>query len=114
MSSVRMCDTCGTIFSELEEGWASGTVAIRTRDRDGKMTVKNADRDQCASCVVLLMDRPHMVAQPSIPAPEPYTVTKAPPEPERGKMYGHGSMEFDKSPFARGIYPGDPKNGGLK
>lgn len=48
MSSVRMCDKCGNIFSELEEGWQTFTGA--TVKKSGTETVR---MDVCSSCALV-------------------------------------------------------------
>lgn len=48
MSSVRMCDNCGAIFSESEDGWQTG--AVTTIGDDGiKHTMQ---QDRCPDCAV--------------------------------------------------------------
>ena len=51
MSSVRMCDSCGFIFSENSEGWSNMTGNRMVRNPDtGKMEAKNASVDYCDTC----------------------------------------------------------------
>lgn len=48
MSSVRMCDACGIIFSEKEEGWATAPVTRRIRNpRTGRLEDVTEDEDRC-------------------------------------------------------------------
>lgn len=53
MSSVRMCDRCGNIFSETEDGWQTFTATTRQRDPKSKQwqTVQ-AVLDACSSCAI--------------------------------------------------------------
>lgn len=48
MSSVRMCDICGTVFSERVEGWSTyeGTV-MRKNTMTGKMERVSDEMDAC-------------------------------------------------------------------
>ena len=51
MSSVRMCDRCGSIFSENEDGWVTMSGAQRRRDdRTGEVKTVTVQQDQCAAC----------------------------------------------------------------
>ncbi len=49
MSSVRMCDRCGVIFSENSEGWSTyqGTQFKRI---DGKRVAESVYLDSCRAC----------------------------------------------------------------
>lgn len=59
MSSVRMCDSCGTIFSEREDGWATQSATITKRDPEtGKPRSVTLDLDKCGDCTELEMNRP--------------------------------------------------------
>lgn len=51
MSSVRMCDDCGAIFSENEEDWATAPVSINRRDERGNLKPVNLQEDYCPECV---------------------------------------------------------------
>lgn len=48
MSSVRMCDNCGTIFSEASGGWQTGTIITVTEEGDTIRVVQ----DRCPDCAV--------------------------------------------------------------
>jgi predicted RNA-binding Zn-ribbon protein involved in translation (DUF1610 family) len=51
MSSVRMCDNCGFVFSENAEGWSNMTGNRMVRNAEtGKMEPKNASVDYCPDC----------------------------------------------------------------
>jgi hypothetical protein len=50
MSSVRMCDTCGRIFSENEDGWATGTIQQMKRGARGAMQPVTMQQDACPQC----------------------------------------------------------------
>jgi hypothetical protein len=54
MSSVRMCDRCGEIFSEREEGWSTFTGTTRKRDDNGLWLNQSDTLDSCASCTELM------------------------------------------------------------
>lgn len=51
MSAVRMCDQpdCARIFSENEDGWATGTVN-QMRRIAGRMTPVSIVQDRCPQC----------------------------------------------------------------
>jgi rubredoxin len=48
MSSVRMCDVCGSIFSESEPGWQTGRVATIVEDGIQKVITQ----DRCPECAI--------------------------------------------------------------
>lgn len=50
MSSVRMCDSCGNIFSERAAGWSTGTVSRVDRDEKGRPTAVTETLDQGPCC----------------------------------------------------------------
>lgn len=53
MSSVRMCDRCGAIFSELRDGWQAFTANTVKRDRvTGKTYTLQAAMDACPECSI--------------------------------------------------------------
>lgn len=56
MSSVRMCDVCGAIFSEAEPGWQTGRVA--TIGEGGLEQLITQDR--CPDCAVGVKGKPKM------------------------------------------------------
>jgi hypothetical protein len=46
-----MCDNCGFVFSENQEGWSNMTGNRMVRNTDtGKMEPKNASVDYCGDC----------------------------------------------------------------
>jgi hypothetical protein len=55
MSSVRMCDRCGTIFSERSEGWSTFTGTTRRKDpATGEWKNMSDSLDSCPECSELL------------------------------------------------------------
>jgi hypothetical protein len=46
MSAVRMCDVCGRVFSENEDGWTTAPVQAMKRI-DGVMKPHTEQRDAC-------------------------------------------------------------------
>jgi len=67
MSEIRKCDSCGTIFSVLEEGWGTAPVSRQLRNPvTGRMEEHTEQRDSCPNC----MTKPtsevelHMPGQP--------------------------------------------------
>lgn len=53
MSSVRMCDKCNTVFSELEDGWQTFSATTVRRDDDGRSVNVQATMDACPSCAMI-------------------------------------------------------------
>lgn len=48
MSAVRMCDRCGTIFSENAEGWGVGTISTNKRnERTARLEIVSQTIDLC-------------------------------------------------------------------
>lgn len=50
MSTVRMCDRCGNIFSEREDGWTSMQGTTMRRDEKGQMRQTTEALDACPRC----------------------------------------------------------------
>lgn len=51
MSSVRMCDRCGDIFSENSDGWTTMNGSQRRRDpATGETKTVTVQQDQCGRC----------------------------------------------------------------
>lgn len=75
MSSVRMCDRCGRIFSENEEDWSTFTGAVKRRDKvTGRAFTENAEQDACPECtpggtLAKPSLRPQIAAAPKSEAP---------------------------------------------
>lgn len=56
MSSVRMCDSCGIVFSEQAEGWSTFSGSIRRTDPQTKVvTMVQRTMDKCPDCTQLVM-----------------------------------------------------------
>ena len=54
MSSVRMCDRCGTVFSERADDWSTYTGSRRRRNKDiGQLEVVSDTLDACPECTEL-------------------------------------------------------------
>ena len=72
MSTVRMCDRCGNIFSEREDGWTSMTGTTMRRDSEGRLKSTTEQLDACPSCSVgREIPRPTVAIEPtSYRAPE--------------------------------------------
>lgn len=52
MSSVRMCDRCGLIFSENEDGWQTFQGATIKRTEGGGSKSVTVMMDACPACAV--------------------------------------------------------------
>ena len=51
MSAVRMCDRCGTIYPEGEEGAGMGTMSKNVRNEDtGIVRAMSIQMDLCKDC----------------------------------------------------------------
>jgi hypothetical protein len=56
MSSVRMCDQCGVVFSENEDNWSSVAGQRRIVDQvTGKASLENVQQDRCGDCTTIGM-----------------------------------------------------------
>lgn len=68
MSTVRMCDRCGTIFPEGIDGSAVGTVTVMRRDPETHRSYPiQQTQDQCPPCA----------GGETIPAPRLTAITTA-------------------------------------
>lgn len=54
MSSVRMCDRCGAVFSELVEGWQTYQALTFKRDDEGRRVSVPVSQDACPTCAIPL------------------------------------------------------------
>jgi hypothetical protein len=55
MSSVRMCDRCGTVFSEKADGWSTFSGSTRRKDpQTGKVEMISDQLDSCTECTELM------------------------------------------------------------
>lgn len=52
MSSVRMCDRCGTVFSELADGWQTYQAATFKKDDEGRRISVSVMMDACPACAI--------------------------------------------------------------
>lgn len=50
MSSVRMCDKCGQVFSENEEDWSTFSGSRKRRREDGSRYTETLVQDACPAC----------------------------------------------------------------
>lgn len=50
MSSVRMCDRCGVVFSENAEDWSTFQGSRTRRDSDGRRFSETIIQDACPDC----------------------------------------------------------------
>lgn len=53
MSSVRMCDKCHTVFSELMDGWQSYSATTTKRGPSGEAQAVQVHMDACPSCALV-------------------------------------------------------------
>ena len=54
MSSVRMCDRCGTVFSERADDWSTYTGIRRRRNKEtGQLEQIQDTMDACPECTEL-------------------------------------------------------------
>lgn len=58
MSSVRMCDRCGEIFSERAEGWSTFSGATRKKNDDGQWITQSDTLDSCPTCSEIMTSPP--------------------------------------------------------
>ena len=52
MSKVRMCDKCGNIFSEREEGWSNLTQTRELRNEHNVPYTEQINMDVCPECAI--------------------------------------------------------------
>lgn len=50
MSTPRLCDSCGDVFSELEEGWTTSTQTQISDDDHGNQRTISVRVDACPEC----------------------------------------------------------------
>jgi hypothetical protein len=50
MSSVRMCDKCGDIFSENDEDWSTFSGSVQRRRENGSRYTETVNQDACPPC----------------------------------------------------------------
>ena len=66
VSSVRMCDKCGDIFSENAEGWETGTMSKMVRDQyTGEARTMTLRVDACVGCASIETPAQDTAAVPS-------------------------------------------------
>lgn len=53
MSSVRMCDQCGTVFSERADDWSTYSGSRRKRDTNGQVVTISDTLDACPDCTAI-------------------------------------------------------------
>jgi hypothetical protein len=53
MSHVRLCDKCGEVFSENENGWQTFTATTMQEDENGVMTEVKQALDACPACAMI-------------------------------------------------------------
>jgi hypothetical protein len=66
MSSVRMCDRCGDIFSERGEGWSTFSGATRKKDDNGQWITQSDTLDSCPTCTELMTAPPQVRPVPAL------------------------------------------------
>lgn len=62
MSSVRMCDNCGTIFSENTEGWTTVSGSQRRKSENGHWYMAEVNQDWCVECTNKFQSPPEVKA----------------------------------------------------
>lgn len=70
MSSVRMCDKCGQIFSENADGWETFTATKRIHAEERPRVVQ---LDACPDCSFMGNVEPRVKAVMGMPYVEPKT-----------------------------------------
>ena len=72
MSAVRMCDKCGTIFSENAEGWQTMSATNRRKNADGQWINESVVLDTCPDCSFQAATIPTVKAILPTPKSSPY------------------------------------------
>jgi hypothetical protein len=70
VSSFKMCDPCGMLFSTNLDGWAEDVMTIHRRYADGTRYQENVKTDTCPPCVERITSamRQPRLPQTAIPA----------------------------------------------
>ena len=78
MSSVRMCDKCGDIFSENEEDWSTFSGSVQRRRENGSRYTETVNQDACPGCTAgRTVVKPRVaITAPAFPDPEPVAPNK--------------------------------------
>ena len=80
MSSVRMCDRCGNIFSENEEDWSTFSGTILRRRENGSRYNETVNQDACGRCTAGAQPVAPRLAIPVQPAEAHSTVKPGHPD----------------------------------
>lgn len=76
MSSVRMCDRCGNIFSELKDGWQTyRAVTVKRNPENGTTYQVEVSMDSCPDCALNALVNPiePRIKTTALPAPKDVT-----------------------------------------
>lgn len=58
MSSIRMCDKCQEVFSELDLGWQTYTATTVDEDETtGRQITRTVQMDACPNCAMVPISR---------------------------------------------------------
>lgn len=68
MSSVRMCDKCGYIFSENAADWSTFSGSVQRQREDGSRYFETIQQDACPECTAGARPTAPRLAIPSQPA----------------------------------------------
>ena len=82
MSSVRMCDKCGQMFSELESGWQTYEATTIEDLQTGERKRVTRAMDACASCAMVPITRTQRMEAALGIGPSPVAV-----RPDPGPTY---------------------------
>jgi hypothetical protein len=107
MSSVRMCDKCGNIFSENAEDWSTFTGAVKRKREDGSRYTEQITQDACPSCTAgTPVITPRLAIAPeAAPFPADHPVPPGHADPARIKELEH-ELGMDEPPAGATILPG--------
>lgn len=104
MSSVRMCDKCGEIFSENQDGWSTFSGTAMRRREDGTRFQETVAQDACTTCTAGPQQVTPRIPIGAAPFPEP-APSPARADPAYTAALEHElGMDHDQQTHAGGPY----------
>lgn len=63
-----MCDSCGLVFSENDDGWTTLTGTMQLKNENGKRYTKEVVQDKCIACTASALAET-TIPRTALPAP---------------------------------------------
>ena len=92
-----MCDKCGRIFSENDDGWSTFTGTAKRRREDGSRYTESVTQDACAPCTSGTQPVTPRLAVEAAPFPEDHPVPARHADPARIAALEH-ELGMDEHP----------------